>query len=85
MQLESVTVTKSEKLELIKAGIHFNGKYAKTCLIKCYAETGSNDSEAWMCYKSSPAWKKIIEDQLDETQKQGIIFLWIILYGHHNL
>lgn len=46
MQLKSVTVTKSEKLELIKAGIHFNDKYAKTCLIKCYAETGNNDDEA---------------------------------------
>lgn len=46
MQLEFVTITKSENLELIKAGIHFTSNYAKTCLIKCYAERGNNDTKA---------------------------------------
>lgn len=55
MHVESLSVTKSEKLELIKARILFNDKPGKTCLIKCYAESGNNYLESWMCYKSSPA------------------------------
>lgn len=46
MHLESLSVTKSEKLELIKARILFNDKPGKTCLIKCCAETGNNYPEA---------------------------------------
>lgn len=46
MHLESLSVTKSEKLELIKARILFNDKPGKTSLIKCCAETGNNYPEA---------------------------------------
>lgn len=69
MHLESVSVTKSEKLELIIAGIHLNDMSAKTWLIRCYAETGNNDPEAWMCYKSSPAWKKKCRGSIGRNAK----------------
>lgn len=69
MQLESVTVKKWGKIRIHLGKLNSNNKYARTFLVKCYAGTGNNYSEASMCCKSSPPWKN--RGPIGENTKVG--------------